>query len=145
MAAAANNPYSAEQVVTAAYNLFFKTGIFAEDCKLWRRRIAGDKTWQHFKTYFTMAHQELRESQTTLQDASYHSANNAIMHTGDDGSDLQQDTVDVISNLATATAADCTTVATLIKVNSKLAGELININAKLVKALESNKYLSSKL
>ena len=36
MAAVANNPYSAEQVVTAAYNLVFKTGMFADNCKLWR-------------------------------------------------------------------------------------------------------------
>ena len=31
IAAADKNPYSAEQVVTAAYNLVFKTGIFAND------------------------------------------------------------------------------------------------------------------
>ena len=57
MTAAADKPYSAEQVVTAAYNLFFKAGMFVEDCKLWRRQNAGDKTWQKFKTYFTMAHE----------------------------------------------------------------------------------------
>ena len=65
MATEADNPYLAEQVVTAAYNLFFKTGIFTDDCKLWRRRVAGNKTWQHFNTYFTMDYQELRESQKT--------------------------------------------------------------------------------
>ena len=59
MAAVADNPYSDEQVVAAAYNLVFKTGMFADDCKLWRRRVAVNKTWQKFKTYFTMAHQEL--------------------------------------------------------------------------------------
>ena len=81
MAAAANNLYSDEQVVTATYNLVFKTGMFADNCKLWRRHISGDKIWEHFKTYFTMSHQELRESQTTSQGAGYHSANNTIMHT----------------------------------------------------------------
>ena len=59
MAAVADNPYSAEQVVSSAYNLFFKTGMFADDCKLWRRRVAVNKTCQKFNTYFTMAHQEL--------------------------------------------------------------------------------------
>ena len=92
-----------------------------------------------------MAHQELRESQTTFQGASYHITNSDIMHTGDGGSYLQQDTVDTIANLATATATNCTTVAKLTETNSKLADELITINAMIVKALESNKYLSSKL
>ena len=31
IAAAAKNPYFLEQVVTAAYNLVFKTGMFAND------------------------------------------------------------------------------------------------------------------
>ena len=57
MAAVADNPYSDELVVIAAYNLVFKTGMFADNFRLWRRRVAGDKTWQQFKTYFTMAHQ----------------------------------------------------------------------------------------
>ena len=61
MVAASDNPYSNEQVVTAAYNLVFKTSMFADDCKLWRRQVAGKKNWKHFKTYSTMAYKELRE------------------------------------------------------------------------------------
>ena len=79
IAATANNPYSVEQVVTAAYNLVFKTGMFADDCKMWCRRDPADKTWPHFKTYFTVAHQELHELQQTYQGAGYHSDNNATM------------------------------------------------------------------
>ena len=48
IAAAAVNPYLAEQVVTIAYNLVFKTGMFADDCKMWSRRDPADKTWPHF-------------------------------------------------------------------------------------------------
>ena len=44
IAAAANNPYSAEKLVTAAYNLVFKTGMFADDCKMRRRHDPADKT-----------------------------------------------------------------------------------------------------
>ena len=58
--AAADNPYSAEQMVTVAYNAVFKTGMFADDCKMWRRRDPSNNIWPHFKTYFTVAHQELR-------------------------------------------------------------------------------------
>ena len=30
-----NQPYSGQQVLTQAYNLVYKTGLFFEDCKLW--------------------------------------------------------------------------------------------------------------
>ena len=43
VATEADNPYLAEQVVTTAYNLVFKTGMFADNCKLWMRRSAGEK------------------------------------------------------------------------------------------------------
>ena len=69
IAAASNNLYSAEQVVTANYNLVFKTGMFSDDCKMWRRCDPADKTWMHFKTYFTVAHQELCKLQQTSQGA----------------------------------------------------------------------------
>ena len=107
--------------------------------------MSGDKTWQHFKTYFTMAHQELCKFQKTSQCAGYHGANNTIIHTSDGRSDLHQETVNSISNLATDTAENCTTIAILADTNSNISDELININDKLVKSLESNKYLSSKL
>ena len=100
MVAAADNPYSAEQVVTAAYNLVFKTGMFADDCKLWRRQVAGDKIWQHFKTYFTMVDQELCKSKQILQGAGYHAANNVFVQTADN-SNLQKERVDDIANLNT--------------------------------------------
>ena len=47
IAAAANNPYSAEQLVTAAYNIVFKTGMFANDCLMRRRHDPANKTWAH--------------------------------------------------------------------------------------------------
>ena len=69
IAATANNPYSAEQVVTSGYNLIFKSSMFAKDCKIWRCRNPANNTWPHFKTYFTVAHQKLRELQQTSQGA----------------------------------------------------------------------------
>ena len=100
---AANNPYSAEQVVTAAYNLVFKTGMFADDYKMRRRRDPADKTWAHFKTYFTVARQELHKSQQTSQGVGYHSSNNVTIE--DLQQEIQQENVDTIANIATATAA----------------------------------------
>ena len=61
IAATANNPYSVEQVVTAAYNLVFKTSMFVNDSKIWRCRNPANNTRPHLKVYFTVAHHELRE------------------------------------------------------------------------------------
>ena len=44
-------------------------------------------------------------------------------------------TVDAITFLATATAADCTTVANLASTNTKVTAELSTVNSKLVSAL----------
>ena len=66
-----------------------------------------------------MAHQELCKSQQTSQGAGYHAANNVFVQTADN-SDIQQETVDAIVNLAATTAADRATVATLTKTYSKL-------------------------
>ena len=93
--------------------------MFADDCKFWRRRVAINKTWQHFKKNLIMAHQELCESHQTTQITGYHAANNVFVQTADD-LDLQQEAVDAIAELATSTVADLATVATLIKTNSKL-------------------------
>ena len=130
IAATADNPYSAGQVVTAAYNLIFKTGMFADDCKIWRRREPDENTWPQLKSYFTIAHQELRELQQTSQGAGYHSANNNTME--DLHQDIQQENVDAIANLATATTSNQNTFETLMATNSQLSKEIIVVNQKLV-------------
>ena len=140
IAAAADNPYSVYQVVTAAYNLLFKTGMFADDCKMWRRRDPADKTWPYFKTYLTVTHQEIRESQKTSQGAGYHSTNNATMENL--RQDIQQETVDAISNLATATAADRAIFETPTATKSQLLKEIIAVNQNLVKLVEEKQFAS---
>lgn len=126
-AAAGKCPYTPEQVAAVAYQLVFKTGMFPDDAKTWKRRAPIDKTWTNFKTVFATAHQELRECQQTTGATSFHSANSAMT--------LQTETVDAIANLATATAADRASIATLTTTISKLTTELATTNTKLVKAL----------
>ena len=58
--------------------------------------------------------------------------------------DTQQETVDSIANLATATAANRSTVETLTATNSQLLKEIITVNEKLVKLVEKNKNLRAK-
>ena len=88
----------------------FQTGIFNDDCKLWQRQPADVKTWTHFKEFFATAHQEWRESQTTTAGAVFQSGNHAYQLANHV---YQNETVEAIANLATATASDRASVAAL--------------------------------
>ena len=72
-----DTPYTPAQVVAIAFQIFFQTGLFNDDLKLWRRQPADNKTWTHFKVFFATAHQEWRELQTTMAGAIFQSANHA--------------------------------------------------------------------
>jgi hypothetical protein len=125
-AAAGNTPYTPAQIVANGFQIIFATGMFHDDCKIWNRKPAADKTWIPFKTFFARAHREFRDTRTTTTGAGYGSANAAS---------YQQETVDAIANLATATAHDRATVATLSSTISKLTLELATANTKLITAL----------
>jgi hypothetical protein len=134
-AAAGNTPYSPEQVVATAYQLVYATGMFLDDCKIWKRHPEAYKTWGHFKRDFTLSHRALREAKVTSAGAGYHSANAVY----------QQDTVTAIANLATATAHDRQAVATLSTTNSTLTLALTAANKKLVAALHDVARLTQEL
>ena len=72
-----DTPYNPAQVVTIAFHILFHTGLFNDDCKLWRRQPADDKTWARFKEFFATSHKEWREFQTTTTGAVFQSANHA--------------------------------------------------------------------
>ena len=62
-----NQPYSDRQILTQAYNLVYKTGMFFEDCKEWNKKQPQDKTWINFKKHFLDAQEQVRMQQTTQQ------------------------------------------------------------------------------
>lgn len=134
-AAAGLSPYTAEQVINNGFQLLYATGMFLEDCKIWKRRPAEYKTWNQFKTDFSVAHREFRDARGTTAGASPYQANAVY----------QQDTIDAIANLATATSHDRLAVSTLTTTNSDLTAELSRVNAKLVAALLANSNLTQQL
>jgi hypothetical protein len=77
--------------------------------------------WEQFKIDFATAHREFRLTNQTAQQSGFHSANMMIEHGREE---TMQDTVDAIAQLATATASDRGTVATLTATNAKLATQL---------------------
>jgi hypothetical protein len=79
------------------------------------------KTWAQLKLDFATAHREFRLTNQTAQQSGFHSANMMIEKGRNES---MQDTVDAIAQLATATASDCRTVATLTTTHANLATQL---------------------
>ena len=132
-AAAGNTPYSLEQVFGIAFQLVYQTGLFVDDCKSWKRLPVQQKTWTAFKTFFATAHNEWWESQSTTTGSEFHYAN--LLQEEDTTQLYQQEVVDAIANLSTATASDRATVATLTATNSTLAAALTACQLQLVESL----------
>jgi hypothetical protein len=120
-AVAGGQPYVASMIVNVAYTLVFNTGLFPDACRAWQSRAIAGKTWAQFKLDFITAHREFRPTNQTAQQSGFHSANMMIEQGRDES---MQDKVAAITQLATATASDRGTVATLTTTNAKLATQL---------------------
>jgi phage shock protein A len=84
--------------------------------------------WAQLRLDFATAHGEFRLTNQTAQQSGFHSANIMIEQGRDE---TVKDTVDAIAQLATATASDCGTVATLTMTNAKLATQLEAAHAQI--------------
>jgi hypothetical protein len=126
-------PYGAAMIVNVAYTLVFNTGLFPEACRAWQSRAIAAKTWAQFKIDVATAHRESRLTNQTAQQSGFHSANMMIEQGRDES---MQETAEAIAQLATATASDRGTVATLTTTNAKLANQLEAAHA-LVAQLKS--------
>jgi hypothetical protein len=127
-AVAGGQPYGAEMIVNVAYTLVFNTGLFPDACRAWQSRAIEGKTWAQLKLDFAAAHREFRLTNQTAQHSGFHSANMMIKQGRED---TMQDTVDAITQLATETASDRGTVATLTTTNAKLATQLEAAQAQI--------------
>jgi hypothetical protein len=118
---AGGQPYGAAMIINVAYTLVFDTGFSPDACRAWQSRAIAGKTWAQFKLDLATAHREFRLTNQTAHQSGFHSANMMIEQGRDE---TMQDTVDAITQLATATASDRGTVATLTTTNAKLATQL---------------------
>jgi hypothetical protein len=120
-AVAGGQPYGAAMIVNVAYTLMFNTGLFADACRAWQSRAIAAKTWAQFKIDFATAHREFHLTNQTAHQSGFHSANMMIEQGRDES---MQETAEAIAQLATDTASDRGTVATLTTTNDKLANQL---------------------
>jgi hypothetical protein len=141
-AVAGGQPYGAAMIVNVAYTLVFNTGLFPDACRAWQSRAIAGKTWAQFKINFATAHREFRLTNQTAQQSGFHSANMMIEQ---GRGESMQDTVDAIAQLATATASDWGTVATLTTTNAKLANQLEAAHALIVQLKNEIAMLKNKI
>jgi hypothetical protein len=127
-AVAGGQSYGAAMIGNVAYTLVFNTGFFPDACRAWQSRAIAGKTWAHFKLDFSTVHREFHLTNQTAQQSGFHSANIMIEQGREE---TMQDTVNAIAQLATATASDRGTVATLTTTNAKLATQLEAAQAQI--------------
>jgi hypothetical protein len=141
-AVAGGQPYGTAMIVNLAYTLVFNTGFFLDACRAWQSRAIAGKAWVQFKIDLATAHREFRLTNDTAQQSGFHSANIVIKQGRDE---TMQDTVDAIAQLATATASDRGTVATLTTTNAKLATQLEAAHAQIAQLKNEITALKSKI
>ena len=124
-AAAGNAAFTTQQIVNTACNLACDTGVFADECKAWRKKEHANQTWAEFQRLFTEAHQDLQESRATSRSSGH--ANFATQ---------ESPALEALTQLANAATADRTAMATLTAQVQHLQEENSKLQAKLVTALE---------
>jgi hypothetical protein len=135
--AVGQTPYLPEQVVNIAYQLVFRTRIFSDDCKIWKRHAAAYKTWPQFKLDFAVAYQEHIEALDITPYAPGFNAEALV--------DQHDSTIEAIANLATATVEDRKAVSNLTGTNATLIKELVTANGKRIATITLMNTLTKQL
>ena len=135
-------PFTSKQVVDIALLCLAKTGVLNDDLKEWNCFPLLDRTWPKFRVHFSKAHREWRAN-LYLTAGQHFPRANAVDATS--VQNHQAETVDALANLATATAADRATVATLTYTITQLSSELASAQAKLISSLLDNQRLLKRL
>jgi hypothetical protein len=135
-------PYGAAMIFNMAYTLIFNTVLFPDACRAWQSKAIAGKTGAQLKLDLATAHREFRPANQTAQQSGFHSVNMMIEQGRDES---MQDTVDAIAQLATATASDRGTVATLTTTNAKLATQLEAAHAQIAQLKNEIATLKNKI
>jgi hypothetical protein len=118
------------------------TGLFPDACHAWQSRAIKANTRAQFKINFATAHREFRLTNQTAQQCGFHSANMMIEQSRDDS---MQEIAEAIDQIATSTASDRGTVATLTTTNAKLANQLVAAHALIAQLKSEIATLKSKI
>ena len=99
--------------------------------------MTDDKTVPHLKVFFAASHTEWHLSIQNETGAPYGAAHTATAHP-EDGY-LQQETVDAITNLATATESDRAAITQITSTVKWLTADLATVSTNLVTVLQTKR------
>jgi hypothetical protein len=67
----AESAYTDKQIMDRAQAIVTKTGLYADDMKIWRKRPVAQQTWPLFQDFMIAAQTELRQQQATNKQIGY--------------------------------------------------------------------------
>jgi hypothetical protein len=132
-AQAGQQPYGKQQIINIAYALVFNTGIYSDACKEWEKYDILENTWENFKAHFATEHRLYRKQTQMAQATGYQSANHAQQNLQDV---LMVEQSEALAMLASASAADWTTLSHLVSSNAQVLTNLAEKAAALAAANE---------
>ena len=124
------NLYYLAQIVSMANANINKFGLYQDYCRKWSRKTRSDKIRENFKGHFTRAFKDTRRSSRTSKTEGYVAHVHAAQANTELFTKTQQDHTLALANLTTATQADRTLVALLIKTILELSGQVAVLTAK---------------
>ena len=114
-------PCRPEQIVSIAFTLIYKLGLYYDGAKECRRKLAIDKSWDNLKECFAQEFHEVSVVPITAQAAGYAhiyvatgKANTAVQY------QIEQTHAQALTNFATATTSDRQAVGTFSTTNATL-------------------------
>ena len=116
------SPYHPIQVINAAYESMYSTGLYHESCETWDTKPDIDKTWANFKVYFQA--EQTRINRRTAQSAGY--ANSNVVD-----SSVFNEATEAFTNLANATVVDRESMLKQNNIIEALAAQVKAANAQV--------------
>eukprot|EP00957_Ditylum_brightwellii_P001763 135252-Ditylum_brightwellii.AAC.1 len=98
------------------FDAMYKTGLYNEKYLTWEDKTATEKTWPNWKAFLTKV---VRDHQRHCKASGMNCQANSI---------LQEDTIEVLANLASTTADDKNAVANLVAADFTLASQIKALN-----------------
>jgi len=126
---ATQNPYTDQQVVSISFTIVERCGFYHEDCRDWKRKAAADRTWTTFKTHFSRAFKEVRESSSSVRTGGY--ANLCLREVAERAEAqeaVNNETQIALANFVSAASSDRNTISSLTKTIAELSKELSKAN-----------------
>ena len=122
-ATAGGAPISDLMIVQTAYMNLELSGLFTDDCKVWRGRDPAVQTYAHLVDFFTRA--DLDRNRVTAAAAGYHSANSAVVATATELLNLQAKVANLEKQLAARPAAAQRRTHTVSNADAAVAARLL--------------------